>query len=287
MKEFRVAVFVREASTQRALESVLDEDSVLDVVASGGDGGSALASLQTLRPDLAILDVRLPGRGGFEIVEAIAPEKRPAVIFTSEAAQDAARAFDVGAVDYLVMPLRAARLRSALERAKDCIRNRDMNDLETRLWRLLKHALAEGGNRIAGATAWPARISLKVEGDYHFVGVRDILWVEAQRDLVKVCATGGVHFVRESLQQFERRLDPTRFSRVHRSFIVNFEHVVRISAGRGGEATLWMSDGTKVPASRSSRPNLEALIGREPDQILEFARAFEIREKDNNASPPR
>lgn len=267
-----------------AIENVLNEDVATEIVASGGDGSAAIASLSALRPDVAVLEVRLPSAGGFELIESVSPEKRPAIILVADDGGDAARAFDVGAADYLVKPLKASRVRVALERAKDAVRNRDLDDLETRLWRLLKHALTEGRDRLAPATTWPARISLKVDGDYHFVAVRDILWVEAQRDLVKVCAVGAVHFVRESLQQFERRLDPTRFSRVHRSFIVNLEHVVRVSAGRGGEATLWMSDGAKVPVSRSSRSNLDHLIKRDADQILEFARAFQFREKDDN--PP-
>jgi len=284
MRELRVITFDHEATDQVVVESVLGEDTEFEIVGHGADGLAAVSAIQSLRPDLAILSLQLPGVSGFDVIESIAPNDRPAVIFFADTLQEAARAFEVGAVDYLLRPLGVVRFCAALERAKRWIRQGDMDDLEMRLWRLLERALAAGGSRPI-SSAWPARISFKVEGDYHIVGVRDIIWVEAQRDLVKVCVAGKVQLVRESLQEFEKRLDPARFSRIHRSFIANLEHVVKISAGRGGESTLWMTDGTKIPASRSSRPSLAVLTGREPDQALAFARAFELKQKDDRPSP--
>lgn len=283
MKEISVAVLDDDDATRGALEGMLEEDGAIEVVGRGASGRTLRPSLRSLHPDIVILAVRLQGTSGWEMVESIAPAERPAVVFLADHGADAARAFDVGAVDYLIKPISRGRFRLAVERAKNRVRNRDLNDLETRLWRLLEHALA--AKPPTSSQTWPARISLKVDGEYHIVGVRDIVWAEAQRDLVKVSVAGEVRLVRETLQQFEKMLDPVRFSRVHRSFLVNLEHVVKITAGRGGEATLWMTDGAKIPASRSSRPNLATLTGQEPEQVLEFARAFQFRPERDDARP--
>ena len=285
MREISVAVFDEDATTRRALEGVLDEDAAIEIVGRGGTDRVTPALLQSLHPDIVVVALGLQSMSAWEIAGPAASAERPATIFLADNGADAARAFDAGAVDYVVKPVDRARFRTAIERAKTWVRNRDFNDLESRLWRLLDHALAT--NRPATSPSWPARVSLKVDGDYHIVGVRDIVWAEAQRDLVKVSVAGQVRLVRESLQQFEKMLDPTRFSRVHRSFLVNLEHVVRISAGRGGEATLWMTDGAKIPASRSSRPDLTTLTGREPEPVMEFARAFQFKsERDNARNSP-
>lgn len=286
MREFHLAALAADAATRAVVEEVLAEDASIEVIERRRCDRLTAAMIQSLHADIVILDVLGSGGRGCDLIESIAAAERPAVILVAEDGAQASRAFDVGAIDYLVKPVGGARLRTALARAKNLVRNRDLNDLEARLWRLLEHALHTGMNRPAASPEWPARISLKVDGEYHIVGLRDIVWAEAQRDLVKVSVAGQVRLVRETLQQFEKQLDPTRFSRVHRSFLVNLEHVVKISAGRGGEATLWMSDGAKIPASRSSRPDLATLTGREPEQVLEFARAFQFK-PDAGAAQPR
>lgn len=279
----RVVVF--EPQTGRSeIDAVLTEDAEVEIVGRGADGHEALAAIQSLRPDLAILGAALPGRSGFEVIDALDPRQRPAVIFLAESPREAIRAFDAGAADFLLRPVTEARFQAALDRAKRWVRAGELSDLETRLWRALVHFQSAGG---AGqqSTAWPARLSLKVEGDYHLVNVRDIAWVEAQRDFVKVSVSGKLHLVRESLRQFEQRLDPATFLRIHRSFLVNVNHVVKVSMGRSGESTLWMTDGAKVPASRASRAHLAALTGREAEPVLAFARAFELKPADHGPKP--
>lgn len=281
------AIIVDDEETARlAVETALRDQADVQIVGQFADGLAAVDAIRTLRPDLVFLDVQMPGLTGLEVVEAVPPPERPAIVFVTGFERYAIRAFDLAAVDYLLKPFSTSRFQDALDRARARIWQDDFDVMQARLQRLFDYARAVGESTSLPSSEWPSRIVIKSEGDYHVLGMREVIWVEAQRDFVKVCAGGHTHLVRESLQQFERRLDPAIFSRVHRSFVVNLEHVRRIRAGRGGESTLLMSDGTRVPASRSFRLNLAAFANLPSEQILGFARAFEVRPTDPPESKP-
>jgi two-component system LytT family response regulator len=103
---------------------------------------------------------------------------------------------------------------------------------------------------------------VKSGGDLHFVKTRDVLWIEAQEDFVKVQTAEQPHLVRETLQSMEQKLDAARFIRIHRSFLVNVEHIKRVAPALYGDHTVFMSDGSKLRLSRTYRSRLKAFVGQ-------------------------
>jgi two-component system LytT family response regulator len=213
----------------------------------------------------------MPKRDGFEVLAELKPEERPVVVFVTAYDQHAIRAFDVNAVDYLLKPFGDARLAAALERAKDDIRQARTSDLSTRVEQLL-HSVREMSAVPSGPATAPSlsgqdeagRIVLKADGAMHFIKIRDIIWVEAQGDFVKVQTPGKTQLVRETMQGMERKLDGAKFLRIHRSFLVNVEHVRKVEVALYGDYTVHMSDGSKLRLSRNYRSKLKALLKEIP-----------------------
>jgi two-component system LytT family response regulator len=261
MTALRVIVADDEPLAREALAALLAAEMDVELVGSCADGPTTVQTVRDRKPDLIFLDVQMPGLSGFEVVESLPPEERPAIVFVTAYDQHAIRAFELSAVDYLLKPVSDVRFRLALERARTRVRHADLDDTQGRLRRLLEHALGTGGT--SRPAAWPAsaRLRFKVGSEYHLMDAADVVWIEAQRDHVKIAAAGQTHLTRETLQDVETKLDPGRFARVHRSFIVNLARIRKVATGIHGDFTLVMSDGAKIPVSRSRRGNVSALLG--------------------------
>src|SRR5690349_9526221 len=177
------------------------------VVGEAGDGAEAVRAITTLRPDLVFLDVQLPELDGFEVLEALAVDPLPAVIFVTAFDQYALRAFDVHALDYLLKPFDAERVDRAVSRAIDQLQRVGAGELSRRLGELL----SQMGNR----HGWLERLPVKREGRTRFVDVGDIDWIEADDHVLRVHAGREVHVIRDTLASLETRLDPSSFLRVH------------------------------------------------------------------------
>lgn len=245
-------------------------DPAVAVIGQCADGLTAVTQIRELRPDLLFLDVQMPGLDGFEVLAALPPAERPAVIFVTAFEQHAIQAFEVCAVDYLLKPCSDARFASALLRAKEGIRQRHLGQLSARLEQLLEYVrnLESGASPQAARVAEiqptapePAnRIVVKADGALHFIKKQDVLWIEAQGDFVKVQTATKTQLVRETLQSFERKLDPAKFLRIHRSFVVNLDHVRRVETALYGDYSVFMADGTKLRLSRNYRGKLKTLL---------------------------
>ncbi|MDE2106990.1 MAG: response regulator transcription factor, partial [Patescibacteria group bacterium] len=193
---------------------------------------------------------------------------RPIVVFVTAYDQYALHAFEACAIDYLLKPFSDKRFQQALARAKNEVRNSRAQVIDRRLEELLAR-VAELRRDSPAAAASPApeyaeRIVVKAGGDLHFVKTSDVLWIEAQGDFVKVQTLEQPQLVRETLQDMEKKLDGSRFLRIHRSFLVNVQHIKRVAPALYGDHTVYMSDGSKLRLSRNYRSKLKAFIGRPP-----------------------
>jgi two-component system, LytTR family, response regulator len=238
MKKITTLIVDDEPLAREGIAAMLEHDPDFAIVGSCADGLTACAEIREKRPDLVFLDVQMPQLNGFETLERLPPQGRPAVIFLTAYDGYAIPAFEIGAVDYLLKPFRDVRFRAALDRAKDQIRRT--------------------------ASRPPSRLVFKVGSDYVFVAAGEIAWIEAQGDLVKLGAGSQPLLARESLQSVEKRLDPGSFVRIHRSFIVNLEHIRRVKPALYGDYTVLMSDGIKIRLSRSYRDKLKAWLPERP-----------------------
>ena len=277
MKPIRTLIADDEPLAREGLELLARADPELEVIGLCPDGRTAAQAIRSERPDLVFLDVQMPRLDGFEVLAQLAPAERPLVIFVTAFEQHALRAFEVSALDYLLKPYSDARFAAAVARAKDTIRRGRTAHFAQQVEQLLDYARRlepELANTSAGPTPTNApsapppdyvdRIVLKADGALHFIKTRDVIWIEAQGDFVKVQTPGKTQLVRETLQSMERKLDAAKFLRIHRSFLVNLEHVRRVEVALYGDYAVFMSDGTKLRLSRNYRAKLKGLVNQPP-----------------------
>lgn len=270
MKKIRTLIVDDEPVARNGLELLLSRDTEIELIGSAPDGKLGLERIRTEEPDLIFLDIELPELDGFGVLDELAPAEKPHVVFVSAHEHHAVRAFDVAAVDYLLKPYSRARFATALSRAKQAVRRAREASLSQRVQELLDQvnrleAPASGATRIPilnsdSSPEYADRIVLKSDGALHFIKSRDVIWIEAQGDFVKVQTLAKSQMVRETLQSMERKLDTAQFLRIHRSYLVNLEHVKRIETALYGDYSVHMSDGTKLRLSRNYRPKLKELI---------------------------
>ena len=213
-EKIRTLIVDDEPLARQTLRLLLERDPEIEIAAECGDGFAALEALEQLAPDLIFLDVQMPELGGFEVVEEFGVERLPTVVFVTAYDQYALRAFEAGALDYLLKPFDNARFERALNRAKE---------------------------RIARDKSSPKntdRIAIKSAGLVSFVRIAEIDWIEAADYYSCLHVGARTHMLRRSMAEFERELDREVFCRTHRSTIVNLDRVRKIGhrpAGLGRE----------------------------------------------------
>lgn len=262
--KIRTLIVDDEPLAREGILTLLAGDPEVEVIGTCADGQTAVQAIRTKRPDLVFLDVQMPKRDGFGVLAELKREEQPQVIFVTAYDQYAIQAFEAHAIDYLLKPFRDARFAAALARAKGEIRKARYLGMGKKLEELLESlqtAAPREPARLPVSPAEPAdRVVLKTGNDIHFIKLADIIWVEAQADFVKVHTTGAAQLVRETLQSLEQRLDPVKFLRIHRSSLVNLEHVKKVTPALYGDYTVLLSDDTKLRLSRRNRDKLKQLI---------------------------
>jgi two-component system LytT family response regulator len=217
----------------------------LDVVAECGTGDELADALARVQPDLVLLDIRMPGRDVFGVLEgeAAGPRPLPAVIFATAYDSYAVRAFDLNAIDYLVKPYTEDRFAEAIRR----VRTRQAAD---RPGDRLARVIRDLGPR-------PDRLLVPDGRKMVPLAIADIVWIKAEDDYARVYAGGRSYLVSRTLKDLEVRLDPERFVRIHRSAIVHASHIREVVAAGGSRYRVRLSDGTDVLVSRSRSPGLK------------------------------
>jgi two-component system, LytTR family, response regulator len=258
----RVLVVDDEPLARSGMRRLLERDREIVVAGECADGRSAIDAIRSLAPDLVLLDIQMPEADGFEVIREVGPSQMPSVIFTTAFNQFAVRAFDVNALDYLVKPFDDHRFTAAIERAKRALATAHAGDLGRRLAALLKGATPEPQVESGPTANYPQRLVVRDQGKSLFVRVEELDWVEAADYYVKLHLGRQVLLLRETMAMMERKLDPARFVRVHRSAIVNLDRIREIQPYFHDEHVVILQDGTRVRLSRSRRVKLEALLGQ-------------------------
>lgn len=238
-----------EPNARAILERLIHADPSLELVATCADGEEALRKTLELGPDLLVLDVRMPGATGLDVVAALPEEQRPLVVFATAFDDHAVEAFDLHAVDYLLKPFDDARFGKALERARKRRQEEGPGPGRERLEGVLQE---HGSDRLA----------IHREGRLVLVPFADIVWVEAADQYVRLhLAGGGDELMRASMGHMEKRLDSQRFLRVHRSAIVAREAVRDVSSASSGTGRIRLTDGTVIPVSRTRLSLVRRALG--------------------------
>jgi two-component system LytT family response regulator len=225
----RTLIVDDEAPARANLKALLRRHLDIELLAECDSGAAALEAVRLLRPDLLFLDIQMPECDGFDVLEMLGGEIPPAVVFVTAYDQYALRAFDVGALDYLLKPYSDERFNTALARARE---------------------------RLQRAPQAPARLVLKQAGQVLFLPTADIDWIGAADYYASLHSGTQTHLLRRSIAELERDLDPAMFCRIHRSTIINLARLKSIELGADGEHEAVLSTGIRLRVSRSYRKAL-------------------------------
>ena len=220
----------------------------ISVAGEADDGKAAAALVLRLKPDLLFLDVQMPGQDGFGVLDAVADVHLPVVIFVTAYDRYAIKAFDVHAVDYLLKPFAPERFAAALERARENLQARGAHDARRRLLELL--ASRNLGSR------YQTRFMVRDGERYVFVRASDVQAFEANGNYIKLRTAAASYMVRMTMAELEKKLDPARFARIHRSAVVNIDRIEKITPAWHGDFEVRLADGQRLRLSRNFRERL-------------------------------
>jgi two-component system LytT family response regulator len=240
----RTLIVDDEALARERLRSLLSREDEVELVGECAGGAEAVQEIQRLQPDLVFLDIQMPEVDGFDVVAQVGPENCPAIVFATAYDEFALRAFETSAIDYLLKPVSADRLRKTLARAN-------------------ARALGPPGERfgvsipalvdVPGRGGWRDRLSVRVGSRFEIVRTEDLLWVEAADNYVRLHTRKGSYLYRATMSEIGTLLEPARFLRIHRSHIVNVNVVRFIDPWGIGEYQFVLEDGSKLNSSRRYR----------------------------------
>jgi two-component system LytT family response regulator len=219
------------------LAVLLRRDPQIAIVGECGSGVDAPEEIRRAKPDLLFLDVQMPECDGFDVLTLLGSQVPPAIVLVTAYDQHALRAFETGALDYLLKPFNTSRFELALDRAKQ---------------------------KIAGARGIPpklARLIVKSAGEVAFVNLSEIDWIEAADYYAALHVGAKTHLLRRSISELEQDLDGELFCRIHRSTIVNLERVQALKPGEDGEYRVMIHDGTQLRLSRRYRKQVQCRLG--------------------------
>jgi two-component system, LytTR family, response regulator len=241
-----------EPLARKGIRVRLEPQQDISIVGEATDGEEAAEYIQTLKPDLVFLDVRMPGIDGFEVLDRVAPVHMPLTIFVTTYDAYAIRAFEVHAIDYLLKPLSEARLNEALQRVRHELLLRDeLEGSQNRLMRLLEFVRGAGSE-----SQFSHRFVVREKDKFIIVAAKDIDWIESAANYVELHSGKKVFLVRETMRTLESRLDPNQFARIHRSTIVNIARIKEITREGTGDFEVMLLDGTKLRMSRNYQSRL-------------------------------
>jgi two-component system, LytTR family, response regulator len=229
----RVVIVDDEPLARNNLAILLRRDSEIEIIAQCGSGTEAVAEIREHKPDLVFLDVQMPECDGFDVLELLGADAPPVIVFVTAYDEHALRAFEAGALDYLLKPFEDARFDRALKRAKE---------------------------RIAQGKSAPRRLerfAIKSTGQISFVKVAEIDWIEAADYYACLHVGTKNHLLRRSIADLEQDLDPQLFCRIHRSTIVNLDCIQGLKLNKEGEYDVLLKDGTRLRLSRGYRKALQ------------------------------
>jgi two-component system LytT family response regulator len=245
----RVALVDDEPVAREGLRLWLADEPDTTVVGEAGDANGAIALVLRERPDLLFLDVQMPGGDGFDVLEAVAGEHLPEIVFVTAHERHALQAFDVSALDFLLKPVREERFRAALERARREFSRGGAREGPARLSRLLDHLHRPAE---AGAPRLE-RFAVRTRDRFVIVRASEVLWIGAAGNYAELHAGGATHLVRATLSELEAGLDPAQFARIHRGTLVRLDEVREVVPATHGDYDVVLRDGTVLKMSRRFR----------------------------------
>jgi len=245
--KIRAVLVDDEALARQVLREFLSSHEEIEIIGECANGFEAVKEVTEQKPDLVFLDIQMPKLDGFEVLELIGAG--PAVVFVTAHDTFAIRAFEAHAVDYLLKPYSADRFEAALQRAKDRLGGKMPSPSD-----------------LAASARPPSqyleRLAVKDGTRVFIIPVQKLDYAEAQDDYVELNAEGKKYLKQQTISSLESGLDPARFVRIHRSYIVNVERIVKVEPYAKDSHVAVLSSGKQLAVSRTGYARLRALLDR-------------------------
>ena len=243
----------------QGLELRLQAHEDVEIIERCVNGREAIRAIKTHKPDLVFLDIQMPGFDGFSVVQGLLDIEPPLFVFVTAYSDHAIRAFDAQATDYLMKPVEEGRLGDTLDLVRRRMAEKRGVEEVDRLKEVLAEVAPDSVENLAEAAETPAAnrfeklINIKDRGQIFRVDVDTIERIDAAGDYMCIQTGDNTLILRETMKDLEKRLDPRRFQRVHRSTIVNLDLVKEVKPHTNGECFLVLGSGAQVKVSRSYR----------------------------------
>jgi two-component system LytT family response regulator len=244
----RVLIVDDEPLAREGLKLMLGSDSQ---VIEARNGREAVAKIRDEKPDLVLLDVQMPRMDGFAVIEAVEADQMPAVIFVTAHDQYAIRAFEISAVDYLLKPVTEERFRIAFERASSRLRAGAPDESARQMLTVL--------DAIANPRRYLSRLAVRSGERTIFLTTDDVEWIEAEQNYVRVHAGRAAH-LHVPMNTIETSLDPERFLRIHRSYIVNLQHIRQVWTLAHRQFVLELASGERLQSGRTYGEKIRTVL---------------------------
>jgi two-component system, LytTR family, response regulator len=245
----RIVVVDDEPLARAVVREYATADPEVEIVAECGNGFDAVKAVAEQKPDLVLLDVQMPKLDGFEVLELLGRDQP--VVFITAYDQYALRAFEVHAVDYLLKPFSADRFQEALTRVRERLRAKE-GAAPSDVAALIREAKPRTGPS--------ERVLIRDGANVHVIPVDKIDYVEAQDDYVAFKSEGKQYLKDQTLGAVESSLDPSRFVRIHRSYILNIDRIAKVELYAKDSRIAILRDGTRLPVSRAGYARLSQLL---------------------------
>lgn len=233
-----------EKLAREGIRLMLKKEVDVEVVGEAADGPSATRSIGRLMPDVVFLDVKVPGLDGFEILGKLDVQKLPLVIFTTAYERYAVKAFEAHAIDYLLKPIRAERLRDAVQRAR------------TELAKSPSPVAPESAPSPALKPPHLRRLVVKDRDRFLLLKIGEVDWIQSAANYAQLHSNGRSYLVRMTMNELETQLEGLNFARIHRSTIVNVDRLSEIRPSPHGDFHVVLENGTALRLSRAYRDSL-------------------------------
>lgn len=237
----------------------LEEHPDVEIIETCLNGREAIRAIKTHKPDLVFLDIQMPGFDGFSVVSGLIEVEPPLFVFVTAYSDHAIRAFEAQVTDYLMKPVEPERLADTLDRVRQRLAERKGSEEAERLKEALAEHAPEAHEEFVDSNDAPLSnrfeklINIKDQGQIFRVEVDSIERIDAAGDYMCIYTGGETLVLRETMKDLEKRLDPRKFQRVHRSTIVNLDLVKQVKPHTNGECFLILESGVQVKVSRSYR----------------------------------
>lgn len=248
---FTTIIIDDEKLARQRIRTLLAKDKQISIVAECDNGLDAVKQIQKLKPDFIFLDIQMPEKNGLQVLKDLEIEQLPLIVFVTAYDKYAVKAFDINALDYLLKPFDDTRFNTTIKRIKNAMQEAK-HDLNIEKLNGLISAL--------DTQTPPKRIAVKQTDTIHFLPYQEIICIKADGKYVELHNAQQQYKMRKQIRVLEQELDQNIFIRVHRSTIVNINHIVKMQHWYRGEYVLIMSNGDKIISGQAYKENLQRLL---------------------------